>query len=177
MTRDAKLKCDVGKPRLFLRDADEHGDADDDQTREVHQACSTWARKVSVGKTSQSSKKRKSHPGSKDFKKSFLINCDADVDDVERFVLGMKTSKHTTSGALPPPANDEVWTVADTGSSVTNAKCSEAFPCLEVQPSNGQRTGVQYTAADGGKLDNKGAIGSHSCHRRRDRGAVYFPTH
>ena len=90
---------------------------------------------------SQAAKRRANKINGKDFKKTFLISCESDVDAVERFILDMKKSRQTTSGEMPPVANDEVWSVADTGSTVTGANCNEVIFFRKCHWSSNERNG------------------------------------
>ena len=49
-----------------------------------------------------------------------------------------------------------VWALADSGSAAHVANCRRIFPGAAIRQSQGQKDGVQFQAADGGLLPNRG---------------------
>ena len=66
--------------------------------------------------------------------------------------------KDPTPWEKPEDDGSKIWSIADTGSSVTGADCSVAFPKHRVKSSKHQRKNASYMAADGGNLKHEGEV-------------------
>ena len=84
------------------------------------------------------------------------IDTDADLDALAKMI------DSTWQKPKPPPNlkvnTGEMISVLDSGSVVTGARADKVFPEHPVEPSEGQKKGVAYVAADGGVMLNKGQV-------------------
>ena len=78
------------------------------------------------------------------------VQLEDELDEIATFVERKGSSKHRKGR--------KVWAMVDSGSFVTIANCSKAFPGHVVKPSAGSIAGVKYSNASGGDIMNRGQV-------------------
>ena len=129
---------------------------------QILQGCAAWAHNVSLGRNKTSQKKNK---------QPFMLDNKTGLEKAQRYLMAAAKGKGT-KGSLPELDSDERWAVADAGSIVTGADCAKEFPGVKIENSKAQQAGVEYTAANGGKIGNNGK--ARIVHLLPDGGEVKF---
>ena len=74
-------------------------------------------------------------------------------DDIK--ILEKWICSATKTGAKPPKSvRGKLWSMIDSRSEPTIAKCKQAFPDHTIVPSAGSKSGLQYMTASGDKVPN-----------------------